>query len=73
MPKTIVEVFKGWFNNELSDEQKRELVDFLYGGKGYLRKGVYAGPIPGLVTEGVHCGPVPQLAVTSCPMCGRSY
>ena len=46
MAKTAVEALKDWFNDELTDDQKREVVGFLYSGKGYLRKGLYAGRSP---------------------------
>ena len=46
---------KMWFEN-LSRDQQVEVLEFLYGGKVLLRKGLYCGPKPGLVDDGFHCG-----------------
>lgn len=67
-----VDDLKGWFAN-LSTEDKKAVVTFLYEGKVLLREGMYFGPRPSFVTRGLHVGPAPSASVSTCPSCGRPY
>jgi hypothetical protein len=64
------ENLKKWFQ-ELPDSDKREVLQFLYGGKALLSKGVYLGPQPGLVERGLYVGPAPSSSSSVCSQCGR--
>ena len=67
-----VEQLTAWFDGLTKSEQEA-VVTFLYGGKALLLKGLYTGPVPGLVSRGLHCGPVPEMSTATCPTCGRAY
>jgi hypothetical protein len=66
------ENLKKWFD-ELSNSDKREVVQFLYGGKALLNEGLYMGPRPGLVQKGLFLGPAPTASAGVCSTCGRPY
>ncbi len=68
---STVQSLKSWFD-ALNIEQQKEVVEFLYGGKALHHRGLYCGPLPGLVTKGLYCGPAPAAAASqTCPVCGR--
>jgi len=71
---TAVEALTKWFA-ELSPENKKEIVEFLYGGRGkfLVQDGMYLGPRPGVVQKGLFLGPVPSSGSNSCPTCGKPW
>lgn len=70
MPSELVSTLQRWFDS-LSDAEKREVVDYVYGKS--LRKGLYLGPIPARAQDGLHVGPTPRASAATCPTCGRTY
>jgi hypothetical protein len=66
------DTLKKWFD-ELPTSEKREVIQFLYGGKLLLNEGLYMGPRPGAVYKGLFLGPVPSSSTNVCPTCGKSY
>jgi len=67
-----VTALKNWFN-KLSDDDKKDVITFLYGNEGLMLDGVYCGPKPGIATEGLYLGPPPQSSSDSCPRCGKPW
>ena len=76
MSQTVANLQK-WFDG-LSLSRQKEVVRFLYEGKGnkILNEGVHFGPKPHLVGKGLFCGPKPSETSTlqstnTCPTCGK--
>lgn len=67
-----VDSLTDWFQN-LTINEKKEVVTFLYGGKVLLRQGDYVGPRPGWITRGLYVGPAPAVGAGTCPTCGKPY
>lgn len=67
---TAVENLETWFRG-LSTNDKEDVVKFLYGNRSLILKGVYTGPVPGLVTRGLFAGTAPREDTSRCSMCGR--
>ena len=67
-----VEVFSQWVES-LTSSEKRELEQFLYGGKGNFGRndGYYAGPLEPVIKRGYHAGPSPNQSSAVCPNCRR--
>jgi hypothetical protein len=61
-----------WFG-KLPEPDKKEVVEFLYGGKVLVRKGMYVGPDPNLVQRGLYVGPAPPASANVCEKCGRPF
>lgn len=68
-----VDDMRSWFA-KLSQDDQKDVVTFLYGGKALLIKGLYVGPRPELVTtRGLFVGPVPTATAGTCPTCGKPF
>lgn len=70
-----VDDLKKWFNS-LNDTERREVLKFLYAGRGKVltTEALYCGPNPQVITDGLHTGPAPAMAATQssrCPTCGK--
>ncbi len=65
-----VENLEKWFS-ALTDQQRNEVLDFLYGGKVLMTKGEYVGPSPELVKKGLFTGPAPAQNSAVCGACQR--
>jgi len=71
---TPVEKLTEWFA-DLPHTDKKEVVEFLYGGRGkfLVQDGIYLGPRPGVVNKGLYLGPVPSSGSSACPTCGKPW
>jgi hypothetical protein len=68
-------MLESWFN-KLEDNDKKEVIKFLYGEERKTKivgtfDGIYSGPVPGL--EGYRLGPPPQSSIILCPKCGHKF
>jgi hypothetical protein len=68
-----VDDLKQWFA-KLPEDEKREVLRFVYGSKLLVTKGLYTGPIPEQVTtRGLYVGPAPTGSTPACSQCGRPF
>jgi hypothetical protein len=71
MNKSVQEL-QEWFGKQ-SVTDKEEVLKFVYGAT-LEKRGMYVGPVPGmlLITEGLHVGTAPSVSASSnCPTCGK--
>lgn len=65
----MIEIFENWYKN-LTDEQKKQLLDYIFNNKiKPLNEGFFAGNI-GILTKGLFSGPIGSQRV--CPTCGKA-
>jgi hypothetical protein len=67
---SAVDTLKNWFG-DLPQDDKKEVVRFLYGGKALISEGTFFGPNPALITKGLFVGTAPISSQRVCTTCGR--
>jgi hypothetical protein len=79
MTKSVTTLLTEWFNG-LTDEEKKEILRFLYGSAYRTMKlveGEYCGPAPDLIKKGgLFTGPSPSMGSSDssvCPTCGKPW